>query len=272
MPQTSPDDKAWAASTPRPIAGSRAAAEPGALKSVSTALDVLECFATDGDLGVSDVARRLGVAKSTAHRVLTTLETRGFIEQDPRTGLYKLGLHIFELGQLAQARNVLRHAALPTIRQVAVQTGLTVNFGVPDGADVVFVERVEFGPGGQILSHAGRRYPAHITSSGKVLAAFNPAVLQARLNAGFPPRVSQTIRNREDFERVVQAVRRAGYATSHDESFDGAASVAVPVLKHRVAVASLSIFGTTETVKPGVERLVPLLVAASNRIAKRIPD
>lgn len=263
-------DTAWAASTPKRIPANRAD-ESAALKSVASALDVLECFATDGDLGVSDIARRLGVAKSTAHRILSTLTSRGFVEKDPDTGLYRLGLHIFELGQLAQARNVIRHAALPTLRQVAVQTGLTVNLGIPDAADVVFVERIEFGAGGRILSHAGRRFPAHTTSSGKAIAAFNPAVLRARVMAGFPPRVSHTIRTRADFESAVERVRRDGYAHSRDEAFDGAASVAVPILKHKVAVASLSVFGTNAAIDPEVERLVPLLHAASNRIAKRIP-
>jgi DNA-binding IclR family transcriptional regulator len=263
-------DTAWASSTPKRITIDRAA-ESAALKSVASALDVLECFATDGDLGVSDVARRLGVAKSTAHRILTTLTTRGFVEQDPETGFYRLGLHIFELGQLAQARNTIRHAALPTLRQVAVQTGLTVNLGIPDGPDVVFVERIEFGAGGRILSHAGRRFPAHTVSSGKAIAAFNPLVLEARVRAGFPPRVSHTIRTRADFDRAIDKVRRDGFAISRDESFDGAASVAVPILKHKVAVASLSVFGTTEAIAPEVDKLVPLLHAASTRIAKRIP-
>jgi DNA-binding IclR family transcriptional regulator len=189
----------------------------------------------------------------------------------PDTGFYRLGLHIFELGQLAQARNAIRHAALPTLRQVAVQTGLTVNLGIPDGADIVFVERIEFGAGGRILSHAGRRFPSHTTSSGKVIAAYNPLFLQERLAAGFPPRVSHTIRTRTDYERAIDKIRRDGFAMSHDEAFDGAASVAVPILKHKVAVASLSIFGTTEAIDPEVEKLVPLLHAASNRIAKRIP-
>ena len=260
----------WAASTPKRFRSSSPEAA-GSLKSVGSALDVLECFATDGDLGVSDVARRLGVAKSTAHRILSTLCSRGFVEQSPETGLYRLGLHIYELGQLAQARNGLRHAALPTVRQVAAQTGHTTNFGIPDGSDVVFVERIEVGAGGRLLSHAGRRYPAHTTSSGKVLCAYNPVVLEARLRAGFPPRVSHTVRSAEQFQRMMEQVRREGYAISRDESFDGAVSVAAPVLKNDVAVASISVFDTAERIDPDLDRLVPLLLAASRRIAKAIP-
>ena len=110
FPQAASED-AWCTSTPK-----RAAA--GGLRSVGTALDVLECFAVDSALGVSDVARRLGVAKSTAHRVLSTLAGRGFVEQDAN-GLYRLGLHLYELGMLSHARNGLRHVALPVMQAVA---------------------------------------------------------------------------------------------------------------------------------------------------------
>lgn len=263
-------DEAWCATTPRKRATDTDVTLGSGLKSVGSALDVLECFATDGELGVSDIARRLGVAKSTAHRLLQTLVSRGFVEQDHSSGLYRLGIHIYELGQLAQARNELRHAALPTLRGVAKSTGLTVNFSVPEGADVVFVERLENTDGVRILGHFGRRLPAHCTSSGKVLAAFNESVYQARVAAGFPPRLSNTVRTAADWDAVVQKARSQGYAESHGESFDGASSVAVPVIVRKVAIASVSVFGPTSQVQPAVGHLVPLLTAASRRIAKAV--
>ena len=107
------------------------------LKSVATALDVLKCFAVDDELGVSDIARRLGIAKSTAHRLLTTLCSRGMTEKNPESGLYRLGMHLFELGQLAQARLRLRQLALPMLGELRAVTGHTVHLGVADGADVV---------------------------------------------------------------------------------------------------------------------------------------
>jgi DNA-binding IclR family transcriptional regulator len=259
-------DQAWCATTPKRSQGADA---PGsALKSVGSALDVLECFATDGELGVSDISRRLGVAKSTAHRLLQTLASRGFVEQDSHSGQYRLGIHVYELGELALARNQLRHAALPFLRQVAAATGLTVNLSVPDGPDIVFVERIENSDGVRILGHFGRRLPAHTTSSGKAIAAWNTTSDAARRRAGFPPRVSKTVRTEADWDRCLEQVRKVGYAVSHSESFDGASSVAVPVISHRVAIASISVFGPTEVIQPQVDRLVPVLVAASRRIAR----
>lgn len=253
-------------STPKKTLAEPTTAQPS-LKSVGTALDVLECFATDGQLGVSDIARRLGVAKSTAHRVLTTLASRGFIEQDA-SGQYRLGIHLYELGQLALDRHEIRHVALPTLREVARQTGHTVNFGVPEGADIVFVERIANADGVRILGHVGRRYPAHCTSSGKAIAAFNPTLDRERRRAGFPPRVRGTVRRESDWESELARVRTNGYACAQDESFDGVASIAVPVMRGNIAVASVSIFGPTEAVVPQTSRLVPLLKAAANRIAR----
>ncbi|WP_435201516.1 IclR family transcriptional regulator [Janibacter sp. GS2] len=254
-------DDAWCTSTPR-----RGTA--GGLRSVGTALDVLECFAVDSALGVSDVARRLGVAKSTAHRVLTTLAGRGFVEQDS-AGLYRLGIHLYELGMLSHARNGLRHVALPVMRAVAEQTGHTVNLGVPDGADVVYVERIESVDGVRILGHSGRRLPAHCTSSGLVIAAFNPRVEHERRRAGFPPKARGTIRRSEDWDRALAEVRQQGHAVLHSGSFTDASSVAAAIRVQGMAIGSISVFGPTPLIEPDLRRVVPLLTAAANRIAKQ---
>jgi DNA-binding IclR family transcriptional regulator len=228
------------------------------LRSVANAIDVLECFALDPELGVSDIARKLGIAKSTAHRLLVTLCARGLAEQNPHTGQYRLGMHLYELGSLAQRRNGLRDAAMPVMRELADQTHQAVHLGIPDGADVVFVERLHAveGPLGVVAA----RVPAHCTSSGKALAAFNQEFDSARRSAGFPPRVRNTVRSLADWEVQLRTVRRAGYAAAHSEAVDGAASVAVPIFGPRhVAVASLSIYGPTPVMVPMMSKLVPML-------------
>lgn len=263
-------DDVWATTTPREPPGADSDAGD-ALRSVATALDVLECFAVDGELGVSDIARRLGIAKSTAHRLLTTLCSRGLTERVPESGRYRLGLHLLELGQLVQARNALRHAAMPVLEHLVHVTGHTANLSIPDGPDVVFVERLESGPVRSHLEHAGRRFPAHCTSSGKAMAAFNPALDRARREAGFPPRVSRTVRSVKDWERELQLVRSRGFATAESEAFDGTSSVAVPILDlSRTAVAAVSLLGPTSRIRPELPRLAELLRVESRRITRGI--
>lgn len=263
-------DEPWVTTTPKRRGGTDGA-HGERLKSVGTALDVLECFAVDGELGVSDIARRLGIAKSTAHRLLTTLASRGMVAQNAENGLYRLGLHLYELGQLALARHTLRHLAMPFLQELRRATRFTVNFSVADGPDIVFVERLLTAQSGQALSHAGYRYPAHCTSSGKAIAAFDPVLAHARVTAGFPPRARSTVRCEAEWNAALDHVRRHGYAESQDESFDGVSSVAVPVLDgRRVAVAAVSVFGPTEMVGPEVGQLVPLLVAAAHQISREL--
>lgn len=235
---------------------------------MATALDLLECFATDEQLGVSDIARRLGIAKSTAHRLLSTLRTRGFIEQDPETGRYRLGLHLFELGHLAQIRSPLRVAGRPICLDLGRRTGLTVNLSMVDGADVVFIERMESAESGRQLNEWGRRLPAHVASSGKAIAAWNPGLAAARTAAGFPPRARNTVRSAPEWESVLKGVRKRGYATSSDESFEGSASVAVPIMESpREANAALSFFGRRHDMEPRLPLLVQLLQRSARRIA-----
>lgn len=264
-------EQVWCSTTPRVVAGAVPQTSGEALRSVATALDVLECFAVDGELGVSDIARRLGIAKSTAHRLLSTLCSRGLTEQVHETGKYRLGLHLYELGQLVQARNTMRHAAMPVLEHLVETTGHTVNFSIPDGADVVFVERLEQGPVRAHLDHSGRRLPAHCTSSGKIMAAFNPALDRARRDAGFPPRVSRTVRSVRDWDRELHLARTRGFAVSESEAFDDTSSVAVAILDlNRTAVAAISLLGPTGRIRPELPRLAELLRVESRRIARNL--
>jgi IclR family transcriptional regulator, KDG regulon repressor len=219
-------------------------APDGVVQSVSTAIDVLECLMREEEVGVSDVARRLGVAKSTAHRLLTTLCSRGLAERNPDTGRYRLGMRLFELGQMASDRYPLRRAALPLLEELRQASGLTVHLTVADGADVVFVERLHTLAGIRLMAAAGRRQPVHVTSAGKALAAFDPAVAQARRLAGFPRMTERTIVTAADWERVLAEVRREGIAVSIGEARPQLTSVAAPVRNsYGRAFAAVSVAG-----------------------------
>ena len=265
-------EPAWCTTTPRRSWRGLGRPAVEGLKSVSTALDVLECFAVDGELGVSDIARKLGIAKSTAHRLLSTLCSKGIAEQSPDTGLYRLGLHLYELGQLAQARNIRRHVALPIMISLAASTRHTINLAVIDGPDVVFLERLETNDDVRFLGHAGRRYPSHCTSSGKAIAAYNPEAAQARRDAGFPPRVSHTVRTQVDWDRQLVEVRRRGFAVSIGESFENVTAIAVPILDPaRRATSAVSILGPSSEIVPDLERLARLVQMAARRIGRALP-
>jgi DNA-binding IclR family transcriptional regulator len=220
------------------------AGRPGGVHSVSTALDLLDCLASERELGVTELARRLGIAKSTTHRIVTTLLAKGYVQQVPETRNYKLGLRLHELGELVASRNPLRDHALPLLEALRAQTGETVHLAVPEGPQMFYVERLESYHGLRFSSRVARVRPIHLTSSGKAVAAFNPAVADAAIGVGFTPKTPRSIRTREQFLRCLAETRQRGYAYSIGEDEPGLASVAAPVLDRTgVARAAISVAG-----------------------------
>lgn len=214
------------------------------VRSVSTALDLLDCLASERELGVTELARRLGIAKSTTHRIVTTLLAKGYVQQVPETRNYKLGLRLHELGELVASRNQLRDHALPLLEALRAQTGETVHLAVPEGPQMFYVERLESYHGLRFSSRVARVRPIHLTSSGKAVAAFNQAVAEAAIAAGFTPKTPRSIRTREQFLRCLAETRQRGYAYSIGEDEPGLASVAAPVLDRTgVARAAISVAG-----------------------------
>jgi DNA-binding IclR family transcriptional regulator len=239
--------------------------------SVLAAIDLLDCFAQHEEMGVSEIARELGVAKSTAHRLLSTLCARGVAEQNPATGHYRLGLHLFELGQLAQSRAPLRQAALPLLEDLRMATGQTAHLSVADGPDVVFLERLQTLRGIPLLGDRHRRMPVHTTSAGKVIAAFDPAVAAAREAAGFPALTDATVTDPRAWAKLLDEIRRTGYAYSAGENRPGLASVAAAVRDATGrARAAVSVAGPSTAFEGYVDRIARAVIITANKLSHRL--
>ena len=251
--------------------GQRATTAPaGGLQSVLSALDVLDLFRGEQDLGVSEIARSIGVAKSTAHRLLTTLCARGVVEPAAAPGRYRLGMQLFEYGQLVLERNDLHRFAMPLLHELRHATGATIHLAVPDGSEVVYLERLISGPVLKPMTSVGRRLPSHCTGSGKVIAAFTPRCASARSAAGFTNRMtSRSIHSETDFAKALTEIRRNGFAMNVDEALEGMASVAAPVIgTDGSAKAAISIVGPTRALLHDVGRPVQMVQRAARRLAR----
>ena len=241
------------------------------VQSVLNALDVLECLMREEDVDVSDVAGRLNVAERKAQRLLNALCARDLAARNPGTGRYQLGVHLFELGQMASERFPLRQAGLPVLEELRRASGLSVHLTVPDDADVVFVERLHYVPGVGLMKGGGRRMPSHATSAGKAIAAFDQAFAQARKAAGFPQLTPRTILSAADFERALSEVRRTGVAISVSESQCQLTSVAAPVRDFcGRAYAAISVVGPDEDFDVGrAARMVITATATLGQVLGR---
>jgi DNA-binding IclR family transcriptional regulator len=239
----------------------------GGLKSVASAVELLNAFADDEELGVSDVALRLGVAKSTAHRLLTTLAAGGLIEQSTSTRRYRLGLHLYELGYLAVSRLELTRVSADVMQNLRDATGWTVHLSIVRGTDSLNVERLATTRGMRAIPQTRRRWPLHATASGKALCAFDPVAREARIAAGFPALTPRTITTARQFEAELAFARKHGFARSVDELMPGLTSLAAPVTDLQgIARAAISIAGGSAEFAESGDRLARSVVAAGRRL------
>ncbi|MGZ4700167.1 MAG: IclR family transcriptional regulator [Ilumatobacteraceae bacterium] len=200
-----------------------------ALRSVTIALDVLDSFFRDSEIGLSELARRVGVTKSTMHRTCGVLVDRGALERTI-SGKYRLGVRLLEYGQLVTTRSALRTQALPLLVELRNAIGETVQLGVPSsGGDVLYIERVEGLGALRFTTEAFRRSPVHRSSAGKAIAAFRPEVAAARIKGGMKPYTGHTIVIPAMFLEELARVRERGYAISIDEGELGLSSIGVPI-------------------------------------------
>ncbi len=232
------------------------------LATVTKALQVLQAFSYEQPvMGVSKLSRKLGMGKSSVHRVLTTLTEQGFVTKtlDDR---YRLGLKLHELGQLVVSTLELRHVAHGPLEKLRNECGETVHVAVLEGADAVYVHRIESQSTLRTFSRVGRRVPAHTTSSGKCLLAFGPpAQIDVVVAAGLRRIGPRSITTERGLREALAKIRADGYVVSVEENERGVVSLGAPVFGHDGScIAAVSIAGPMLRVSTAeVPRLVRMV-------------
>ena len=146
------------------------------------------------EIGISDLAKRLGVAKSTVHRLAVTLVAEGMLEQNPDTGKYRLGIALFRLGSLVRRRMIVSNEARPLLRELREKVNETVHLAVLDGSEIMYVFNLESTQAIRMRSDVGVRKPAYCTAEGQAILAFQPRRRgRARGPRGPAARTPQTI-------------------------------------------------------------------------------
>lgn len=215
------------------------------IRAVDRALDILLCFSREEpELTLTEVSERVELHKTTVHRVLATLEHRGFVQHDEATGKYRLGLRVLELAMLALETMDIRRHAWPFLRQLSEQCRETVDLGVLDGTDIVYLEVIESPQRVKLAAAPGQRLPACCTSSGKAVMAYLPeAQVRQIMIQGLRRYTEHTIVSPDDFLADLRATRERGFAIAQSEYEDGINAVAAPILDPRgrpVAVVAVA--------------------------------
>jgi IclR family KDG regulon transcriptional repressor len=219
---------------------------------------------------MTDVAERVGLHKSTTHRLLATLERRRFVERHPRTGLYRLGLQVVRLVHVTLDYDHLFHLALPYLRRLNEESQENIHLAVLDGTNVVYVHVVEGQRRVKLAAASGQSLPAHATASGKAILAFLPeAELRAILGNGMRRYTTHTIQSVEAFLKDAQRARDRGYAVGDQELEDEITALAAPVLDaDSRPLASVSIAGPAyRLTQKRILKLAPRLLAAVRELS-----
>jgi DNA-binding IclR family transcriptional regulator len=210
--------------------------------SVENALRLLQLYRERETLGVSETARLLGVGRSTAHRLLTTLRIYGFVVQDCSRA-YRVGPALRELGAAIAEPGAMRARCRPYMQALCDELGETVNLVALRRTDAVFVDSVETRRPLRVGGREGVVLPAHAVSAGKALLAALPVDVVRELYAGeaLTALTERTLRTRSALEAQLEAVRQRGYAVNVGESERGitAAACAIPgrAAGERLAIA-----------------------------------
>ena len=245
------------------------------IQAVSHALDLLEQFHDDVDeLGVTELSKRLKLHKNNVFRLLATLESRRYIEQNRATENYRLGLKELELGQTFFKQMGLLRQAKPILEKMVTDCNETSYVAILKDGFSVYLDVVETGLTVRVVSRVGSRLPSYCTAAGKVqLAYLSEEELESVLPRELKSFTPSTFSDREEFKRHLREIAEKGFAIDDEELDPGVRCVAAPIRDYtRRIIGALSTSGpsmrlSNERIE---QELVPLVTEAAEELSTRL--
>lgn len=245
------------------------------LSSVSNALRILQAFTFESyELGITELAKEVGIAKSTAHRIVSSMVVEGFLEKNPVNEKYRLGLTLFRLGALVRQRMSLSTEARPYLMELRAKTNETVLLAVPDANQILYVFHLESSHAIRMRSDIGVRKPMLCTAEGQTLLAFmsrehSEQILQS---SELAERTPYTLTDLNRLKQKLDTIRQQGYSLEDQESEVGMRSIAAPVFdSDRKVVGSVALAGPLVRMNDEViPQLAQDVIATALQISRRI--
>ncbi len=245
------------------------------IQAVSHALDLLEQFHDDVDeLGVTELSKRLKLHKNNVFRLLATLESRGYIEQNKATENYRLGLKSLELGQTFIKQMGLLRQAKPILEKLVKECNETSYVAIFKDGYIVYLDVVETDLTVRVVSRVGSRLPAYCTAAGKIHLAFlSDEELEETLPSELHEYTPTTFADRAKLKQELKNVVEQGYAIDDEEMDPGVRCVAAPIRDYtRRIVGAVSVSGPS--MRFPMERIekemIPLVVEAGEELSTRL--
>ena len=244
------------------------------LSSVAAAVRVLKCFSeVEPEIGISSLAKRLSLAKSTVHRLAATLTSEGLLEQSPETGRYRLGINLFVMGALVRRRLDVSNMAQPFLNVLRETTGETIHLAVMNDTNILYLYNLESRQAIRMKSYIGTIKPAFCTCEGRAIVAFGGTELMHKVLGS--PLLARTPETQTDPAKLVKMfaeIRDHGYAIDDEESEQGMRGIGAPLrdITGQV-VAAIGIGGPSQrlTLKK-LRGLAPVLLSTAEAISTQL--
>ena len=239
------------------------------------AFDILELLSLEKDgLGVTEISNRVGLHKSTVHRILSSMGQRGYVEKSTGNNAYKIGLKLIDISSIYLNSMELKTEARPYLSELTASLGVPTHLAILDGADAVYIDKVEIVNNLRLYSQIGRRIPVYCSALGKsLLSGLNYGELvEVTSKCSFARITEKTIHNKQELIDQVVNVRLKGWSVDDEEHDPGIRCIAAPVLDYRgKVIAAVSVAGSSEIIsKDRDEDIGKLVMETAACISKRL--
>lgn len=244
------------------------------IQSIDRALDIIEALSQEVDgLGVTEIARRCGLHKSTAYRIISTLAARGYLRKN-ENGNYQIGLALLSVASCYINSLELLTEARPFVAKIATELGLTCHLGVLDGDKVVYIEKMDVFSNARLYSQIGMHVQAYSCSLGKCLLSnySTDNVRKIMSNARFEKLTDKTIDSIEALISDLDIVRKRGWAIDEEESKLGHRCLGVPIYDYRGdIIAAISASGPTNIfAKDRIEPVAEYMLQQAKELSRNL--
>ncbi|MDR2503584.1 MAG: IclR family transcriptional regulator [Deltaproteobacteria bacterium] len=250
------------------------AASTPPIQALEKAIAVFETICmSDAPMRISDMARALGMNKTTVFRILQTFISLGYVNQEIGTDRYAATLKVAAFSNLVLNRIEIRHIARDIMRALSQEVHDSVHLSIKDRDEAVIIEKIESDEATRISFHIGRRSPLYTTGTGKIMLAFMPAdqLEQYLARASFFAHTPTTLTAPDALKAELEQIRETGVAFDRGENKVGVSCVAAPIHDYSGRlVAGVSIVGPTYRVSADFDTLAPKVAAAARSISMRL--
>jgi IclR family KDG regulon transcriptional repressor len=245
------------------------------INSIIRASNILKCLSGGkSHFKMSELARHVGLDRSTTYRILLSLERTGFVEKDEKAGTYSLGLAAFEIGNAYLSQMDLIQVSKPIMTDLAQKVQETVHLAVLSDTEIVYVDKCDSPRTLGVMSKIGQRGPVYCTALGKTLLAFQPEDEQSRIirEIRLIPLTPRTITSRQKLVQELRGIRKQGYALDRREIEEDVECIGAPIRNHiGDVIAAISISGPRRKIHtPDEKHFVSLVMETAAFISSKM--